>query len=114
MSIVEHRTRNVRSIILGVNDAVAAIHKFLGGGGKKFNGVVDIFFAPSCQKPRISTPYRSQFMNKNVLKLDMHVHILNFESMKPIKNIFGETWGGGAWQPSCLRPILFSILVESC
>ena len=35
---------------------VAPIHKFLGGGGKIFYGIGEIFFAPSCQKPRISTP----------------------------------------------------------
>ena len=35
-------------------------------------------------------PLLRQFMYQNVLKLDMHVHILNIESMKPMKKIF---WG---------------------
>ena len=36
--------------------AVAPIHKFLGGGAKKFYDVEIFFFAQSCQKFRIITP----------------------------------------------------------
>ena len=63
-------------------------------GGKIFFGVGEIFFALSCQKLRISTPYWKQFMYWNVIKFDMLVHILNIESMKQIKKNFWESWGG--------------------
>ena len=77
----------------------APIHKFLGGA-KFFLAWEKFFFALSCQKLRISTPYWKQFMYWNVIKFDMIVHILNIEFMKQIKKKFGGILGGGDGPPS--------------
>ena len=70
------------------------------GGAKFFLAWEKFFFALSCQKLRISTPYWKQFMYWNVIKFDMLVHILNIESMKQIKKNFWESWGGATAPPA--------------
>ena len=51
----------------------------------------------------VSAPPIKAIHEQNVLKLDMHVHILNIESMNPTTTtnleILGESWGATAPPP---------------
>ena len=47
----------------------------------------------NAKSPVSALPIEVNSCTKILLKLDMHVHILNIESMNPKKNL-GESWGG--------------------
>ena len=72
---------------------MAPIHKFLGG--QNFLWRRGFFFCAVMPKAPYQHPL---YKSIHVLKLDMHVHILNIESMKKYKKL-GEFCLGGQRRP---------------